>query len=223
MTSITRRHVLALGPLTWLGLLTACGSQPSSSAASGAPSGSQASPTAAGSAKDSATASHAAQGLTMQEEATASTLGWLSEASSQAHGGEPDLVITAVRTGQHKDFDRVVVEFSGTGTPGWDAAWVNQAYTQGKGDPISVTGENQLLLRGTGVTMPVMPEQQEVAYEGPYELGVNGAAIGSAYIDLTFEAQFQLVVGTHSQDYRVFTLTAPTRLVVDVAPAQARG
>lgn len=143
---------------------------------------------------------------------------WTGEPTAQDATADSALVITGLRTGVHEGYDRVVVEFSGEGMPGWDAAWADEAWTQGKGDPISVEGDHTLVLRGTGVTMPVMPDQQEIAYTGPWSLAVGGAGIGigSVYLDGAFEDQFQLVVGTGVTSYRVFTLTDPTRLVVDV-------
>ena len=34
---------------------------------------------------------------------------------------------------------------------------------------------------------------------------------------MPFEGEFQLVLGTDSRTYRIFTLSGPTRLVIDVA------
>ncbi|SPT52604.1 Uncharacterised protein [Actinomyces bovis] len=231
MTTISRRQVLTVGPLALCGLLVACGTQPSAGTSpsaspaettGAATATAPASPQPAASADTSATPSPGPQTLAPQEEAAAAAMAWLSDSSTQAYGGDSDLVITAWRAGQHPGFDRVVLQFSGTGTPGWAVEWVEAAHTQGKGEPINVEGANRLLLRGTGVTMPIMPEQQ-VAYQGPTELSLGGKAIGSTYLDPVFEGQFQLVIGAYSRQYRVFTLSSPTRLVVDVAHPQAAG
>ncbi len=158
-----------------------------------------------------------AQEMQAQEDLAASQAQWTSDSSAQEPAPGSELVVSAVRTGQHPGFDRVVVDLSGPGAPGWEAGWAQEASTQGKGEPITPGGENLLVLRGTGVTMPVMPEQQQVAYQGQPTLPVGGKGLESAYIDSTFEGQYQLVLGTHSRNYRVFTLEEPTRLVVDVA------
>lgn len=212
MTTITRRRVLTAVPLALSGLLVGCGRETAPSQDSST-SPTKLAPTDAVSA--------ATPSLSPQPGPTGSTGAWLSEASSQPASGSPDLVITAVRTGVHEGYDRLVVDFTGTGTPGWDAQWVEEAYTQGKGDQITVEGDHLLLLRGTGVTMPVLPEQQQVAYQGPSLLPVGGAGLAAAYLDPTFEAQFQLVLGTRTRAYRVEALSSPTRLVVDVAHPQA--
>lgn len=212
MTTITRRRVLTAVPLVLSGLLVGCGRET-------APS--QDSSTSPTTLAPTDAVSAATPSLSPQPGPTGSTGAWLSGASSQPASGSPDLVITAVRTGVHEGYDRLVVDFTGTGTPGWDAQWVEEAYTQGKGDQITVEGDHLLLLRGTGVTMPVLPEQQQVAYQGPSLLPVGGAGLVAAYLDPTFEAQFQLVLGARTRAYRVEALSSPTRLVVDVAHPQA--
>lgn len=211
--------VLATGALT----LSACTSgsggndatAPGTATASGEPSSTQ-EPDPVGSSTPAMTSSPLAD----EEAEPPAGPAWLTDATSQAEAADSALVITGLRTGAHDGYDRVVVEFSGPGTPGWSTSWAAGAWTQGKGDPITVEGAHTLVLTGTGVTMPVMPEQQEIAYTGPWNLAMDGAGIGSVYLDGAFEAQFQLVVGAESTSYRVFTLTHPTRLVVDVKHPQ---
>lgn len=215
MTTITRRRVLTAVPLALSGLLVGCGRKTAPSQDSSTSPTTLAPTEAVSAAKPTPAPQPEPTG------STGSTGSWLSEASSQPASGSPDLVITAVRTGVHEGYDRLVVDFTGTGTPGWDVQWVEEAYTQGKGDQITVEGDHLLLLRGTGVTMPVLPEQQQVAYQGPSLLPVGGAGLAAAYLDPTFEAQFQLVLGTRTRAYRVDALSSPTRLVVDVAHPQA--
>ena len=50
------------------------------------------------------------------------------------------LTVTDMRIGRHDGFDRVVFEFGGTGTPGWDVRYVDAATSQGSGAPIDVDG-----------------------------------------------------------------------------------
>ncbi|SDM82839.1 AMIN-like domain-containing (lipo)protein [Actinomyces ruminicola] len=165
-------------------------------------------------------------GSLIQEETSPSGApAWGTGADGQAAAAGSELVISDVRIGSHddEDYSRFVVEFSGEGTPGWSAQWTDQAHTQGKGDPIDVRGDFTLVVTGTGVTMPISEEQQAVAYTEPVRFDFdavgrdNDEGIEEAYIDLAFEDQFQVVLGTDSQTYRIFTLTNPTRLVIDVA------
>lgn len=217
MTTVTRRRALTTVPLALSGLLVGCGQGTASrQATSSSPT-----PLLPG---DAVSAPAAAPGLTPAPgptESAQSTPAWLSEASSRPSPDGSALVVTGVRTGTHAGFDRLVLDFTGPGAPGWDVQWVQEAYTQGKGEPILVEGDHLLLLRGTGVTMPVLPEQQQVAYQGPSLLPVGGAGLVAAYLDPAFEAQLQLVLGTRTRAYRVEALDSPTRLVVDVAHPQA--
>lgn len=176
------------------------------------PSGASQAPTSTGS-------------LTQQETNPSGAPAWGTGADGQAASDGSALVISDVRIGSHddEDYSRFVVEFSGEGTPGWSVQWTDQAHTQGKGDPITVEGDFTLVVIGTGVTMPISEEQQAVAYTEPVRFDFDAVGrdddegIEEAYLDLAFEDQFQVVLGTDSQQFRIFTLTNPTRLVIDVA------
>ena len=64
-------------------------------------------------------------------------------------------------------------------------------------------------------------DQQAHSYKGPRELNLDdspqGDEIEGVHLDMPFEGEFQLVLGTDSKTYRIFTLSGPTRLVIDVA------
>lgn len=207
--------------------VAACSGRSSSSAPSTS-SGSGRTPTASGSSARasgpatpgaSPTASSTPNPLTRQEATAQSTdgagSGWTSTASEQASQGDCGIEVD-VRTGVHEGYDRVVVEMSGQGTPGWWADWVTDAATQGRGDPITVSGEHMLRVLGRGTSYP-SEGSASAQYTGSSPIVVGGRGVTEVWFDGTFESQFQLVIGTHSQSYRVFTLSEPTRLVVDVA------
>lgn len=163
--------------------------------------------------------------LTQAETSPSGAPAWGTGADGQAAADGSALIISDVRIGSHDDegYSRFVMEFSGEGTPGWSAQWTDQAHAQGKGDPIDVRGDFTLVVTGTGVTMPISEEQQAVAYTEPVRFDFDAAdsdddeGVEEAYLDLAFEDQFQVVLGTDSQTYRIFTLSNPTRLVIDVA------
>ena len=51
------------------------------------------------------------------------------------------LALTGIRAATHEGFTRIVLEFSGEGTPGvWRGAWTDEALEQGRGLPIQVEG-----------------------------------------------------------------------------------
>lgn len=122
-----------------------------------------------------------------------------------------------MRTGVHEGYDRVVVEMSGDGTPGWWADWVDVAVSLGKGEPVAVSGQYLLSVIGSGTQVPSSQAEWDQLFKGPTQVTVGGLAVSEVWFDHTFESEFQVVIGTGSQSYRVFTLSTPTRLVIDVA------
>lgn len=126
------------------------------------------------------------------------------------------LTVTEVRVGAHEGFDRVVLEVGGEGTPGWDVRYVDSASAEGSGDPIDLAGPAYLRVTLTGVSYP---------YESGLDEQVRGAVGGSgtravtgAWYDGTFEGQALAYVGTSGeQPFRVYALSEPTRVVVEVA------
>jgi len=124
--------------------------------------------------------------------------------------------LTAIQTGQHAGFDRVVFEFSG-GTPAYGATVVKTVYADPEGDAVPLAG--QALLRvvfrgatawcaapsgrtyaGPSVLTPYYPQLLVVGAAGDFEqvlsFGVGLAAPGS---------------------YHIYALTGPDRVVLDVS------
>ena len=219
----SRRNLLgATGLVTGMALM-ACsspGASSSGSAGSSALGGSSAgTPGPPASPTPGAPASNLAspEPLTQSESSAPTDQGWYGDqemldiAANGEAGVEMDL-----RWGFHEDYDRVVIETSGEGIPGWLAQFVPAAATQGRGEPISLTGSHLLQVIGRGTEMPVTPELQEIAMTESGLFEVGGASITQVWLDRTFEDQFQLVLGTQSTQFRVFALSGPSRLVVDV-------
>jgi hypothetical protein len=126
-----------------------------------------------------------------------------------------------VRVAAHDGFARVVFEFDGEGPPGVDARYVDPPVREdGSGDEVEVAGSAFLQVRmepASGVEL--RGETPIETYDGPDRID-PGAELAIEEVVLTgdFEANLTWVVGLPAQaDYRVFTLTGPTRVVVDVA------
>ena len=121
------------------------------------------------------------------------------------------LVLTGIRAARHEGFTRVVLEFSGEGTPGvWSAAWTDEAVEQGRGLPIQVEGEAvlDLVIDGTPMT----------ATESPYPGGTHTRAgdldVGS---DGTFEDNTHVVIGAPApRQFQIGFLSNPVRMVIDI-------
>ena len=126
------------------------------------------------------------------------------------------LTVTDVRIGAHDGFDRVVLDVGGQGTPGWTVEYVDSATAEGTGDPIDLAGPAYLRVTLTGVSYPYesgLEERTRGAVSAPGTSAVTGA-----WYDGTFEGQALAYIGTSAeQPFRVYALSDPTRVVVEVA------
>jgi hypothetical protein len=152
--------------------------------------------------------------------------GGSGEAPSFPANAEPDMAdasadarttVRNIRIGGHDGFDRVVFEVGGTGTPGWDVRYVEQASSQGSGAPIDVAGDAILQVTLTGVGYPYDTGVDE--YAGPDPLAASGTeAVTEVAFDGTFEGTTVAFVGTSGQrPFRVYSLQDPARVVLEVA------
>lgn len=126
------------------------------------------------------------------------------------------VTVTEVRTGRQDGYDRVVFEVGGTGTPGWDVQYVDQAYSQGSGDPVEVAGDAVLQVTLTGAGYPYATGVEE--WVGPDPLPGNGTqTVTEVAWDATYEGTSMAFVGTTGEaPFRVYSLEGPTRVVVEV-------
>ena len=121
------------------------------------------------------------------------------------------LALTGIRAATHEGFTRVVLEFSGEGTPGvWRGAWMDEAVEQGRGLPIQVEGEAllDLVIDGTPMT----------ASENPYPSGTHTRAGDLDVVsDGTFEDNTHVVIGAPApRQFQIGFLSNPVRMVVDI-------
>jgi hypothetical protein len=136
------------------------------------------------------------------------------EASADSRG-----TVSEIRTGRQDGYDRVVLEVGGTGTPGWDVRYVDEASSQGSGAPIEVEGAAVLQVTLTGMGYPYDTGVEEWA--GPDPLPGSGTEVVTEVAwDATFEGSSVAFVGTTAQvPFRVYALQDPTRVVVDLRDA----
>ena len=126
--------------------------------------------------------------------------------------GDWDLQLVDVRLGDHDGFDRIVLELSGTATPGWGVSWEDEAVAEGSGDVVALGGDQVLTISASGTAMP-----EPGSFEVPARLRPAGA-LAEVQVNGWFEGYTQVFAGVEGdpRPFRVFTLTDPTRLVVDV-------
>lgn len=206
-----------LGTAPLVALLAACGTDggdPISAAATSETTTSQG-PTSDPSTTDAPTT------VTPADDPTDGGPGFHDHASVQTaeSSGEWDLVLIDVRVAEHEAFDRIVLEFSGTGTPGWAVNYVPEAVLDGSGEVATLGGDAILDIYASGTTWPGPDD-----YSGPMRFGPeNGGDVNDVYVGGTFEGYTQVLAGIdgHPAPFRVFALTDPSRLVVDVADESA--
>ena len=212
---MSHRRALAASAAASLLVLGACApgaptDTPQSAAASPSSSSPTASPTASAAPEATPTSE---PGLDATKPINADN--WMSsvEGLPPVRSDDPAkaLALTGIRAATHDGFTRVVLEFSGEGTPGvWRAAWTDEAVEQGRGLPIQVDGEAvlDLVIDGTPMT----------ATETPYPGGTHTRAGDLDVVsDGTFEDNTHVVIGAPAaRQFQIGFLSDPVRMVIDV-------
>ena len=212
---MSHRRALAASAAASLLVLGACApgaptEAPQSATASPSSSSPTASPTASAAPEATPTSE---RGLDASKPINADN--WMSsvEGLPPVRSDDPAkaLALTGMRAATHDGFTRVVLEFSGEGTPGvWRAAWTDEAVEQGRGLPIQVEGEAvlDLVIDGTPMT----------ATETPYPGGTHTRAGDLDVVsDGTFEDNTHVVIGAPAtRQFQIGFLSDPVRMVIDI-------
>ena len=213
---MSHRPALAASAAASLLLLGAC----APGVPTNAPHSAGASPSASRSPAASASASAAPETTPTPEPGLDATKpinadNWMSsvEGLPPVRSDNPDkaLALTAIRAATHEGFTRVVLEFSGEGTPGvWRGAWTDEAVEQGRGLPIQVEGEALLDLVIDGTPMS--------ATENSYPAGTHTRAGDLDIVsDGTFEDNTHVVIGAPApRQFQIGFLSNPVRMVIDI-------
>ena len=213
---MSHRRALAASAATCLLLLGAC----APGAPTDAPQSAETSPSASHSPTASATASATPETTPTSEPGLDATKpinadNWMSsvEGLPPVRSDDPAkaLALTGIRAARHEGFARVVLEFSGEGTPGvWRGAWTDEAVEQGRGLPIQVEGEAvlDLVIDGTPMT----------ASESSYPSGTHTRAGDLDVVsDGTFEDNTHVVIGAPTaREFQIGFLSNPVRMVIDI-------
>jgi hypothetical protein len=135
-------------------------------------------------------------------------------------GDGVELLSTSVRIGAHEDYDRVIFDLEGEGSPGYSVSYIQDAVESGSGAVLDVDGDAvlQVVISGTRY-----PGEDEMYEGGPGVYSLDAAqAVEEVRLSGTYEGRTQAFIGVDDADtpFRVFTLSDPARLVVDVAHQQ---
>lgn len=118
--------------------------------------------------------------------------------------------LVAVRVGEHTTYDRVVLEFTGPGTPGYRTQYLSKPTRQVSGKAVDIEGETALNVDVTGTTMPV-----NVAVT-PVDPVPGKGNIVKVIPAGTFEDNSQFIVDMKTaRPYTVTLMENPTRVVID--------
>lgn len=135
----------------------------------------------------------------------------------QAASADAALTLTDVTTGQHPGYDRVVLRFDGTGSPGWMVRYVDAATDDPADTSLDIAGDGTLQVVVLGVQLPYTTGIEE--WDGPNPvLTPDYEVLREVNVRGQFEGQHLAFLGLDAagRPFRVFGLTDPTRVVVDV-------
>jgi hypothetical protein len=134
-------------------------------------------------------------------------------------GSMPSTLAT-VRTGLREDGSvRVVFEFREPTLPGYTIEYAREEPTAcGSGERVKVAGTAHLLVRLSPAQAHEARGEEQVATAEPRDRRVALGPVQQLTLICDFEGVVQWVLGVKEpHPYRAFTLTEPSRLVVDVS------
>jgi hypothetical protein len=125
-------------------------------------------------------------------------------------------VLTGIRTGQHPGYDRIVLDMSGTQPGGVTYSWGDELTADPSGEIVWLTGEYFLAVAVHGAS--AHDDAGQSTYPGPQKFRTRDLRnVMAVALTGDFEAVLSIGIGTrYSSWVRVFTLSAPTRVVIDV-------
>ncbi len=130
------------------------------------------------------------------------------------HSPQPPPKAINLRPGEHRNFDRVVIDLRGK-IPGYDVRYVRRLVYDGSGDPVPLRGRRFIAV----ALMPANAHDRNGnnLYVGPRLQQLQMPTLRG----VAFTGDFEGVVSfglslSHRAPFRVFTLSAPSRIVIDL-------
>lgn len=131
--------------------------------------------------------------------------------------GRETALLTDVRAARHEGYDRVVFEFRNV-LPGYDVRYVSgPVREEGSGRVVPIAGGSAVRIRmENALDADLSLESAPLTYTGPRRFAPGTPEVAELARAGGFEGVLTWVAGLQDRvDFRVTTLTAPPRLVVD--------
>ncbi len=139
---------------------------------------------------------------------------WDTSPVRVTHNVSPVPKVVDLRVGEHRNFDRVVIDLDGK-VPGYTVKYVRSLTYDGSGEAVPLRGRKYMSI----TLFPAKAHNNSggSVYEGPKLRQYHLPALRGVAFTGDFEAQvsFGLALRKRS-DFRVFTLHKPNRIVIDV-------
>jgi hypothetical protein len=137
--------------------------------------------------------------------------------ATKAATNQETALLSAVRAARHEGYDRVVFEFRNA-LPGYDVRYVDKpVHADGSGDVVPVDGEFAVQVRmENALDADLSKPDAPLTYTGPRRIRPETPVVEELVRTGGFEGVLTWAVGLADRvDFRVTTLDAPPRLVVD--------
>ena len=140
---------------------------------------------------------------------------WTAGTRDQVRTMRGPVVLSDVRVGVNQGFDRVVLEFLGSGVPGYRVEYVDRpVHHCGSGDPVPVAGDAWLAVTLRGTQAHTDQGQATVQQR---ERRLQMPIVKELEFTCDFEGVVEIVLGVSRPNrYRITELQNPTRLIIDV-------
>jgi hypothetical protein len=117
-------------------------------------------------------------------------------------------VVSSAAAGCHSTYDRFVLRVGSGGKPGYDVRYVSRIIADPSGNPVSLLGSKRLRIIIRNATAHTLPSALTPGCSNLRQVKKAG----------DFEAVVTYGLGLRRKTgFRVFRLTGPTRIVIDVA------
>ncbi len=216
------RTPLSVATLLGLGLLTGCGSNSAGEPPVESPSGQETTiePTQE-TANETPTAPTPTPEETVNETST-QPVGALSNEPQQSvdwpeMGDTEGIYPVEVRSAVHDDFERIVIEHAGSGTPSYLARYTNEPLEPGRGEPIDTGDAAYLEIIVSGTASIDQIDEDQMLEHGIEITDLETQAAGTVTSFAPWEATSHYIVGVDAQrPYAVAILDDPVRVVIDI-------